>query len=63
LLARLGLPLFPCFATQPEQLLETMRLDKKAVSGKLRLILWRGIGRAEIASGVPEADILRILGS
>ena len=63
LLARLGLPLFPRFATDPQQLLELMRLDKKAVSGKVRLILWRGVGRAEVVAGVPDADILRILAS
>ena len=63
LLARLGLPIFPRTAAEPEALLDLMRLDKKAVSGKLRLILWRGVGRAEVVSGVPDADILRILAS
>lgn len=63
LLARLGLPLFPLTATDPDQLLELMRLDKKAISGKLRLILWRGLGHAEIVSGVADADVLRILAS
>jgi len=63
LLARLGLPIFPRGAIDPAQLLELMRLDKKAVSGKLRLILWRGLGHAEVVSGVPDADILRILAS
>jgi 3-dehydroquinate synthase len=61
LLARLGLPIFPRSATDANQLLDLMRLDKKAVSGRLRLILWRGLGRAEIMAGVPDADILRIL--
>jgi 3-dehydroquinate synthase len=63
LLARLGLPLFDRTASDPEQLLELMRLDKKAVSGRLRLILWRGIGHAEVVSGVAEGDILRVLAS
>jgi 3-dehydroquinate synthase len=63
LLAHLGLPLFPRTDTDPAQLLELMRLDKKAVSGKLRLILWRGLGRAEVVPGVADADILRILAS
>ena len=63
LLARLGLPLFPRGPVDPQQLLDLMRLDKKAVSGRLRLILWRGLGHAEVMSGVPEADILRILAS
>ncbi|MCI1728623.1 MAG: 3-dehydroquinate synthase [Chiayiivirga sp.] len=61
LLAHLGLPLFPNTATDPAELLELMRLDKKSVSGKLRLILWRGIGHAEVVPGVADADILRIL--
>jgi 3-dehydroquinate synthase len=63
LLAHLGLPLFPRGDADPQQLLDLMRLDKKAVSGRLRLILWRGIGQAEVVAGVPEADILRILAS
>jgi len=63
LLTRLGLPLFPRGDADPAQLLELMRLDKKVVSGKLRLILWRGVGRAEIVADVPDSDILRILAS
>jgi 3-dehydroquinate synthase len=61
LLAHLGLPLFPRSASDPVALLELMRLDKKAVSGKLRLILWRGLGHAEVVGGVPDTEILRIL--
>jgi len=38
-----------------------MRLDKKNVSGRLRLILWRGVGHAEIASEVAEGAVLEIL--
>ena len=45
----------------PERLLELMRLDKKNTAGVLRLILWRGIGRAEIVGGVNEADVLAVL--
>jgi 3-dehydroquinate synthase len=61
LLARCGLP-----TTIPEdlddaRLLDLMRLDKKAESGRLRLILWRGIGCAEIVSGVADTDILAAL--
>jgi 3-dehydroquinate synthase len=61
LLAQLGLPLFPRSQTDPAELLELMRLDKKSISGRLRLILWRGIGHAEVVGGVAESDILRIL--
>lgn len=45
----------------PERLLGLMRLDKKNLSGRLRLILWNGIGHAEIAAGIDETAILGIL--
>ena len=32
-------------------------LDKKALSGELRLILWHGLGQAEVVSDVPELVI------
>jgi 3-dehydroquinate synthase len=38
-----------------------MRLDKKNTAGTLRLILWRGIGRAEIVPDVPAAEVLTLL--
>ena len=38
-------------ASDPDALLARMRLDKKNIGGRLRLILWRGIGKAEIARG------------
>jgi 3-dehydroquinate synthase len=38
-----------------------MRLDKKNTAGTLRLILWRGIGRAEIVGGVDERAVLETL--
>jgi 3-dehydroquinate synthase len=44
-----------------QQLLALMRLDKKNTAGSLRLILWRGMGRAEIVAGVSEADVLATL--
>ena len=43
--------------------LDDMRLDKKNLAGTLRLILWRGIGRAEIVPGVDEGSILSVLGA
>ena len=46
LLARLGLPTTPPPGVDPSALLAAMRLDKKNVSGQLRLVLWRGLGRA-----------------
>ncbi|HEV2539046.1 MAG TPA: 3-dehydroquinate synthase [Frateuria sp.] len=61
LLDRLGLPTAMPAGSDPEQLLTLMRLDKKNTAGTLRLILWRGIGRAEIVDGVDEAPVLAVL--
>jgi 3-dehydroquinate synthase len=38
-----------------------MRLDKKNRAGTLRLILWRGIERAEIVEGVDDAAVMHVL--
>ena len=61
LLENIGLPVAMPPGMDPQQLLALMRLDKKNSAGSLRLILWRGIGRAEIVGGVREADVLTIL--
>ena len=61
LLARIGLPVEIPAGLAPDALLARMRLDKKSVSGALRLILWRGLGQAELAAGVAEADVLAVL--
>lgn len=45
----------------PEALLERMRLDKKNLAGRLRLVLWRGIGQAEVIPEVDEARVLAVL--
>ncbi|MFC4818733.1 3-dehydroquinate synthase [Dokdonella ginsengisoli] len=60
LLVALGLPVAPP-PNDPERLLALMRLDKKNLSGRLRLILWRGIGRAGIVPDVDEDAIRRSL--
>ncbi|HEU0276651.1 MAG TPA: 3-dehydroquinate synthase [Rhodanobacteraceae bacterium] len=62
LLTKIGLPV-----RQPTQLaggalLARMRLDKKNRAGALRLILWRGIGHAEITSDVADDAVLAVLG-
>ena len=57
LLDRMGLPIAPPAGLDAERLLGHMRLDKKNLSGALRLILWRGIGQAEIVSGVDESEV------
>ena len=48
-------------ALQPESLLARMRLDKKSRAGALRLILWRGIGRADVVDGIEENAIRDLL--
>jgi len=60
LLRALGLPVTPP-ACDPQRLLTLMRLDKKNLSGRLRLILWRGIGLAEIVPDIDEQAILHVL--
>jgi len=62
LLRALGLPVTPP-ACDPQRLLALMRLDKKTLSGRLRLILWRGIGTAEIVPDIDEPAILAVLGT
>lgn len=57
LLLQLGLPITCPTEANPARILDLMRLDKKSLSDRLRLILWRGIGRAEIADGVDAAEI------
>jgi len=63
LLDALGLPTRVPQGLQPAALLERMRLDKKAVSGSLRLILWRGLGRAEMVSDVGPEPVIKVLSS
>lgn len=57
LLEAMGLPVTLPPGSDAEALLQLMYLDKKNLSGHLRLILWRGIGAAEIVPGVPDAAI------
>ncbi|PKM06714.1 MAG: 3-dehydroquinate synthase [Gammaproteobacteria bacterium HGW-Gammaproteobacteria-4] len=61
LLTRFDLPTAVPSGLGAEQLLARMRLDKKAVSGTIRLVLWRGIGRAFIAPDTPEHAMLAVL--
>ena len=61
LLAALGLPVTPP-AHDPAHLLDLMRLDKKNLGGRLRLVLWRGVGQAEVVDDVPERAIRDVLG-
>jgi 3-dehydroquinate synthase len=61
LLARLGLATDRPDNAAPERIATLMRLDKKTLSDRLRLILWRGIGRAEIVDGVDAAAVMASL--
>ena len=61
LLGRLELPVALPPGLTGEALLARMRLDKKAVSGAVRLILWSGLGQAEVVNDVADADILSVL--
>jgi 3-dehydroquinate synthase len=61
LLERCGLPTAMADDVDPRRLLDLMRLDKKNISGRLRLILWRGIGEAEIAADVDENAVRAVL--
>jgi len=63
LLHGLGLPTALPRGTNPDAVLAAMQLDKKNQSGNLRLILWRGIGKAEIATDVVAADVRELLNS
>ncbi len=61
LLEKLGLPVAIPPGMDAQQVLVLMRLDKKNTAGMLRLILWRGVGRAEIVAGIAETDVLAVL--
>ncbi|HEY0197111.1 MAG TPA: 3-dehydroquinate synthase [Rhodanobacter sp.] len=61
LLEKLGLPAAIPAGMDAQQLLALMRLDKKNTAGTLRLILWRGVGQAEIVAGVSEQQVLATL--
>jgi 3-dehydroquinate synthase len=61
LLKRAGLPTNVPEGLDSKALLARMQLDKKAVSGNLRLILWKALGRADVVNDVPHDAILSVL--
>ena len=61
LLQKFGLPTGLPPNLHADALVARMRLDKKNRGGALRLILWRGVGRAEIVGNVHENDLLSAL--
>lgn len=63
LLQRFGLPTALPAGIDADALIAKMRLDKKALNGNLRLILWRGIGKACIAENIDAALLQAFLES
>ncbi|MBL8851382.1 MAG: 3-dehydroquinate synthase [Planctomycetaceae bacterium] len=53
------LPAGMAFAT--EEVISRMRLDKKAVAGRMRFILPTRLGHVELFDDVPESDVLAVL--
>jgi 3-dehydroquinate synthase len=62
LLEQFGLPTAIPAGIDVQHLPELMQLDKKNRGGRLRLILWHGIGQAEIMPDVDVAAINAVLG-
>ena len=60
LLVRLGLPTAIPQRFDAARLLERMQLDKKNLSGRLRLVLWSALGSAALVDGVA-ADLIHSL--
>lgn len=46
---------------RPEELVSRMRLDKKADKDGLRFVLWDGIGRARVVTGIDGTEVLAML--
>ena len=61
LLDRLGLPVAIPPGFDASRLLERMQLDKKNLSGRLRLILWSALGSAALVDGVEASAIHPLL--
>lgn len=57
LLKRFGLPTAPDCNSPPDAILEAMQRDKKAIDGRLRLVLPRGIGQVELVDIVTNTDV------
>jgi 3-dehydroquinate synthase len=54
LLTRFNLPIRSNLPARAEDMTTLMRLDKKVLAGMLRLVLWRGVGRAHIDTALNE---------
>jgi 3-dehydroquinate synthase len=60
LLKRFGLPTAPG-RWSPDDLVPTMRSDKKSLGGKLRFVLPRRLGEVALFDDIPEDDVRRVL--
>lgn len=63
LLQAFGLPVAVPPGVRADDMMEKMRLDKKALHGRLRLILWHGIGQAFIDANIDADDLQAFLQS
>lgn len=63
LLKRFRLPVRLPQAYDEQEMIATMKRDKKGKEGKLVLVLPRAIGRVEIVSGVDETSVMEVLKS
>lgn len=61
LLQRFGLPLAPKPEWPADELIATMRKDKKAIGGRMRFILPTRLGEVALFDDVPEADVRAVL--
>ena len=58
-----GLPVSPPADVTPPALLAAMGSDKKVTAGKIRYILLRQLGEAEVTEDVTEDDIASVIGT
>ncbi|TPW17853.1 MAG: 3-dehydroquinate synthase, partial [Halothiobacillaceae bacterium] len=57
------LPITGPVGLSPEQFLEHMAVDKKVLSGKLRLVLLQGLGEAVVTSDFDAALLPQVIAS
>ena len=62
LLQQAGLPVTPPEDISVEQFLETMSIDKKAIDGKINLVLLRAIGDAFVTADYNHDELVQTLG-
>jgi len=63
LVAAAGLPVSPPAELSPSRFMELMAVDKKVMSGQLRLVLLKGIGKALITNEFDQESLSRVLAS